>query len=62
MMMVAMCYYNMSDLCFNHDFVNTNASKSPPLEMLTKSCLQPLVLGIIPSVLYILMYNIGRLT
>jgi len=62
MMMVAMCYYNMPGLWFNHDCMNTNASKSPPLQMLTKSCLQPLVLGNIPSFLYILMYNIGRLT
>ena len=62
MMMAAMCYYNMSGLWFNHDCMNTNASKSPPLQMLPKSCLQPLVLGNIPSFLYTLMYNIGRLT
>lgn len=62
MMMASMCYYNMSDLRFNHDCMNMNASKSPPLQMLTKSCLKSLVLDIIPNFLYILMYNIGRLT
>jgi len=62
MMMAAMCHYNMSDLWFNHDCMNTSESKSPPLQMLTKSSLQPLVLSIIPSFLYILMYNIGRRT
>lgn len=61
MEMVVMYYY-VSNLWFNRDSVNTNASKSPPLQMPTKSSLQPLVSGIIPSPLCILMYNIGRLT
>lgn len=31
----------MSNLWFHHDSMNMNASKSPPLQTLTKTCLQP---------------------
>jgi hypothetical protein len=39
----------MSNLWFHHDCMNMKASKSLPLQTLTKTCLQPLVFVIIRS-------------